>query len=110
MTEGIIIALITGAGTVVTVLVANNKTTYRIEQLERQAEQEQEYHNNISALVTDVSVIKANQLNLTEEVKKHNEVISRTFALESAVNVLSEKQTVANKRIKDLEDLWKQKN
>lgn len=114
MTEGIIVALITGAvtlaGTVLTVLIANNKTAYRIERLERQSEKEQEFHDNMNSLITDVSIIKVNQLNLTQEVKKHNEVISRTFALESAVNVLSEKQTVANRRIKDLEEVWKHKS
>ena len=40
---------------------------------------------------------------LTEQVHRHNNVIERTFKLESASLVLTEKLNVANHRIEDLE-------
>lgn len=40
---------------------------------------------------------------LKKEVEKHNNVITRTYALESAVELHTEKISVANHRIDDLE-------
>lgn len=118
MTEGILIAFITGAlaivGNVVVAVISNNKTIYRVEKLESKADEQaklyESVHDTLNTIVTEVSVIKVNQENLTEETRKHNGVISRTFALESAVGILEEKQKVANNRIKDMEELWKAKN
>ena len=42
---------------------------------------------------------------LEKKVDKHNNLIDRTYALETRANVLEEKQRVANHRIDDLEDL-----
>ena len=41
---------------------------------------------------------------LTKRVDKHNNVIDRTFVLEKVVEVQAEKISVANNRIKDLEE------
>ena len=40
---------------------------------------------------------------LKESVDKHNQVIERTYALETSAKVLAEKIDVANHRISDLE-------
>lgn len=40
---------------------------------------------------------------LTKRVDKHNNVIERTYELEKAMEVVEERQKVANNRIKDLE-------
>ena len=77
MTEGIMIAIITGCfaaiPTIIAVWVNNSKTLYRIEQLEK-------------------------------KVEKHNNFIERTYKLEETVTLHEEKIKVANHRIDDLEE------
>ena len=41
---------------------------------------------------------------LTKKVEKHNNLIERTYKLEEHVSVMQEQISVANHRIKDLED------
>ena len=76
MTETIIVALISFAGTLCGAYFANRKSTaliaYRMEQLEK-------------------------------KVDKHNTVIERTYRLEENEKILDEKMKVANRRINDLE-------
>lgn len=76
MTEGIMIAIITGCfaaiPTIIAVFVNNSKTLYRIEQLEN-------------------------------KVEKHNNFIERVYELERVSDVHEEKIKVANHRIDDLE-------
>ena len=76
MTEGIMIAIITGCfaaiPTIIAVWVNNSKTLYRIEQLEK-------------------------------KVEKHNNFIERVYELERVSDVHEEKIKVANHRIDDLE-------
>ena len=76
MTEGIMIALITGGlavlSNVIIVVVNNSKTLYRIEQLEK-------------------------------KVEKHNNFIERVYELERKIDLHEEKIKVANHRIDDLE-------
>lgn len=78
MTEGIVIALITGAfslmGYVIGAYLSQSKTLYRIEQLEKKQD-------------------------------KHNELIERMYAAEDRINVLDEKIKVANHRLDDLENI-----
>ena len=82
MSDTIIIALISLAGTLFGTfggIVATSKlTNYRIEQLEK-------------------------------KVDKHNDVIERTFRLEESDKLLDEKIEFANKRIEDLEN-WRGRN
>lgn len=77
MTEGIMIALITGGlaviSNIIIVVFNNSKTLYRIEQLEKK----QEAHNNF---------------------------ITRVYEVETKVEVHEEKIKVANHRIDDLEN------
>ena len=77
MTEGIMIAIITGGlaviSNIIIVVFNNSKTLYRIEQLEK-------------------------------KVEKHNNFIERVYELERVVDVHEEKLKVANHRIDDLED------
>lgn len=76
MTETIIVALLSLAGTLIGAYLANRKSTaliaYRLEKLE-------------------------------EKVNKHNQVIERTFKLEEQEALLEERLRVANHRIDDLE-------
>ena len=76
MTEGIIIALITGGlavfSNVIIVVFNNSKTLYRIEQLEKKQD-------------------------------KHNQLIERVYECESKLELHDEKIKVANHRIDDLE-------
>lgn len=76
VTEGIMIALITGGlaviSNIIVVFVNNTKTLYRIDQLEK-------------------------------KVEKHNNFIERVYELERVVDVHEEKLKVANHRIEDLE-------
>lgn len=77
MTEGIIIAIITGAfslvGCAIGAYYSQSKTLYRIEQLEKKQD-------------------------------KHNNLIERMYAVEDKYNVLDERMRVANHRIDDLEN------
>jgi hypothetical protein len=76
MTEGIMIAMITGGLAVISNIIVvafnNSKTLYRVEQLERKME-------------------------------KHNNFIERVYELERIADVHEEKFKVANHRIEDLE-------
>ena len=76
MTEAVIVALLSLAGTLAGAYLANRKSAalvaYRLEQLE-------------------------------QKVSKHNNLVERTYALEEAVALAEERQKVANHRIDDLE-------
>ena len=80
MTETILVALLSLAGTLVGTYTANRKSTalmtYRLEQLEN-------------------------------KVNKHNQVIERTYKLEERDAVMQEQIRVANHRIEDLEKFHK---
>ena len=77
MTEGIMIAIITGGlavlSNVIIVVVNNSKTLYRIEQLEK-------------------------------KVEKHNNFIERVYECERVLDVHAEKLKVADHRLEDLEN------
>ena len=76
MSDAIIVALLSFAGTLLGAYIANRKSAaimeYRLQQLEK-------------------------------KVDKHNTVIERTYALEKRADVTDEKINVANHRIADLE-------
>ena len=80
MTETIIVAALSLAGTLLGAYLANRKSAalldYRLGQLE-------------------------------EKVDRHNQVIERTYALEDRANILEERVKVANHRIDDLEQQGK---
>ena len=76
MTEGIIIAIISGAFSIVGYLIGNyksqSKTLYRIDQLEKKQD-------------------------------KHNTLIERMYRTEERLDIVEERIKVANHRIEDLE-------
>lgn len=81
MSETIIVAILSLAGTLMGsllgILAANKLVVYRIEQLEK-------------------------------KVEKHNQVVERVYSLERSEAVIEEEIKVANHRIDDLEDIRKQ--
>ena len=77
MTETIIVAVLSLVGTLAGAYFANRKSS---------------------------ALIEYRLKKLEEKVDKHNSVIERTFELEKRADVFEEKITVANHRIKDLED------
>lgn len=80
MSDAIIVALLSLAGTLIGtfsgIMAANKLTNYRIEQLEK-------------------------------KVEKHNQVIDRVYNLEKSEAVFEEEIKVANHRIDDLEQFHK---
>lgn len=80
MESGILVALLSFAGTLIGtlggILTANKLTNYRIEQLEK-------------------------------KVEKHNKVVERVYILEKNEAVVKEEIKVANHRIDDLEQFHK---
>lgn len=76
MPESIIVALITGAVTLIGVLVANAKSD---------------------------AVQEERLANLTAEVKKHNQVLERVYSLETKVEVHDAEFKRVNHRLDDLE-------
>ena len=53
---------------------------------------------------THQAVLDERLKDLTRQVEKHNSVIERTYEAEKQIDVLKEKQRVANHRIDDLEN------
>lgn len=76
MTEAIVVAVLGLMGTLAGSYLANRKST---------------------ALV----IYRLEQLE--QKVSKHNNLVERTYALEEAVELIKERQKVANHRIDDLE-------
>lgn len=77
MTESIIVALITGGLALVGTLISN-------------------------ATVHSKTIYRIEQLEKKQD--KHNQLISRMYAVEKSIEVIEEKQRVANHRIDDLEE------
>lgn len=79
--EQILVAIITGVATVMAVVLTNSKSNREVD----------------AKLDKQQAVTETKLENLTNEVRQHN-----NFALK--IPVIEEKISVANKRIKDLED------
>ena len=77
MTPEIIVALIAGGVSVLGVILTNNASN---------------------------KILQEQIKELTHQVEKHNSVIERTYEAEKQIDVLKEKQRVANHRIDDLEN------
>ncbi len=88
MSDAIIVALISLVGTIITVFISTKSTQDKV----------------TSELHTQNEVQNVKIENLTSEVKKHNEFAVRIPKLEGDIKLLEEKLSVANHRIKDLED------
>lgn len=109
MDTEIITALISGG---VTLLVAIG--TWHFTSKKDRAENKTLIMKSISELKDDITGINANvqqQIaiidlkigDLTKQVEKHNSVIDRTYALEKAVGILDNRESVSEHRISDLE-------
>lgn len=88
MTPEIIVALITGLLSLLGVVITNNASNKKMQ-------------NNME---THQAVFDERLKDLTKQVEKHNSVIERTYEAEKQIDVLTEKQRVANHRIDDLEN------
>lgn len=107
MSDVIIVALVSGGltllGTIISNLTVHSKTMYRIEQVEERYKDLSDLRDDLEKIKTDVEVIKVSHSNLTQEVRKHNGVVERLFIVEKSLDILDERQRVANHRIDDLE-------
>ena len=98
MTDAIIVALITVAGSIIAQMIiarSNNQTLYA--KLDKQSELSDE------KIQGEINVLKADIRTLSNRVEAHNQVIDRTYRLETRADVLTEQIKVANHRIEDLE-------
>lgn len=57
----------------------------------------------ITEVKAEIALIKKDINNLEKKQDKHNSVIERMYAAEKAIEVMEEKQKVANHRIDDIE-------
>ena len=98
MSDAIIVALITGAvtlvGTIITVVVSHNSTIQKIDANSKVADEK---------IQGEINVLKTDIRTLSSRVEAHNKVVERTYELERRADVLDEKIKVANNRIGDLE-------
>lgn len=98
MSEAVIVALITGAvsliGTIVTVLLANQKTLAAMDKKSDVSDEK---------IQGEMNVLKADIRTLSSRVEAHNRMIERTYKLERRADVHEEQIKVANHRIADLE-------
>ena len=88
MDTSIVGALITGAFTVLAVVITNTYQNRRVAE----------------DMAVKLALIKQEIETLSDRVDKHNSVIERTYKLEQRTAVLEEKAKVANHRITDLEE------
>ena len=87
MDPAIIAALITGAVTILALVITNSYQNRRIVQL----------------MEIKLALINQSIETLSDRVNKHNNLIDRTYKLEADSEVLQEKMKVADHRIADLE-------
>ena len=81
------VSLITGGFAFMGVCITNSKSNQKMQ----------------SNMETHQAVFDERLKDLTRQVEKHNSVIERTYEAERQLDVLTEKQRVANHRIDDLE-------
>lgn len=85
--EAIISALIGAAGAIIVCVIQSNT---------QQQKQQAQFDKAIGLIEYKIDA-------LTEQVKKHNNLVERTYALEQTASLHEEKIKVANHRIDDLE-------
>ena len=82
------VSLITGGFAFIGVCITNSKSNQKMQ----------------SNMETHQAVLDERLKDLTRQVEKHNSVIERTYEAEKQIDVLKEKQRVANHRIDYLEN------
>lgn len=96
----IIVAIITGGLTLLGVIYSSRKQhDSTIEEIKRQNDV------TITQIKGDIRLIQADISELEKKQDKHNSVIERMYLAERNIDVLTERQQVANHRIEDLEKL-----
>ena len=109
MDTTILVALITGACSVIgNIIISARSTKDLFAKLDKRSElADAELKSEMSVFKAEISgkisVLKQEIAELRKNVEKHNSVVERTYALERQQAVMDEQITVANKRIKDLE-------
>ena len=99
MSEAIIVALITVAGSIIVqVFISRANTRDLYAKLDKQSEISDQ------RIQGEIDVIKTEIRQLTVQVEKHNQVIDRTYALENRMGVAEERISDANHRINELRD------
>ena len=88
MTSEMIVALITGGCSLVGVIVSNIFANKKVQ----------------NSIETHQAVIDEQIKALSSRVDKHNSVIDRTYIVEQRLEVLTEKQKSANRRIANIEE------
>ena len=98
MSEGVIAALITGAvsliGIIVTVVLSNRSLMDKMDKDNAIADER---------IRGEIAVIKNDVQQLRGDVQKHNSIVERTYKLEQESAVHTEQLKVVNHRIEDLE-------
>ena len=98
MSEGVIAALITGAvsliGIIVTVALSNRSLMDKMDKDNAIADER---------IRSEIAIVKNDVQQLRGEVQKHNGVIERTYKLEQESAVHTEQLKVVNHRLADIE-------
>lgn len=95
MSDAIIVALITLAGTILTVVLTHRSTVQSIEKNSELADQE---------IKGKLAVIDTKIETLSDRVNKHNNLIERTYKLEERMTVTEERVSDCHHRINELRD------
>ena len=95
MSESIIVALITLAGTILTVVLSHRSTIATLEKNSELADQQ---------MRGQIAVIDNKIETLSERVNKHNNLIERMYALERKSDVLDERMKSIAQRVNDMEN------
>ena len=88
MTSEMIVALITGGLSLLGVVLTNSASNKKVQ----------------NSIETHQAVMDEQIKALSSRVDKHNSVIDRTYIVEQRLEVLTEKQKYANRRITNLEE------
>ena len=99
MSEAILVALITAAAAVIGQWLISRKNADELyNKLDKQSELADQ------KIRGEIDVIKTEILTLKDEVKKHNNVIERTYKLERDSAIHGEQITVNNREIKEIKE------
>lgn len=96
--ESVLVAIITGGLTFLGSIYASKK-----QYDQHSTAIVDEFKTELAVLKVEISNIRKDINNLEKKQDKHNDVITRTFKLEQDVELLKDRQKVANHRIDDLE-------
>lgn len=99
MTEAIIVALITVAGSIIVQVIIS-----RANKMDLYAKLDKQSEISDQRIQGEIDVIKTEIRQLTQQVERHNQMIDRTYALENRMGVAEERISDAHHRINDIKD------